>query len=378
MSLPDKSTPELILSFLHDFTEGKAKPPAEHFGSKFPDAIQNDLETLYRSQKSGAQETKWGQRGAALLSELREAGFDLKVETWEDIHVSGHVPRKYIYSKTEFHRLEEEPPALKTSDGKTLLIGEGQVLVYAPTRSFKSFIALRWANQLAMSGKQVLFCVGERFKSFAKRSKAHDSYYEDAPPDGLHFADVLALHLDDGLIGWLNTDNKFDVVFVDTFRSAINPEDENSNSEIGRFLRALREVAKLVVIIHHTNRGGEDFAGAGAFSTNTDSEISVKAVEGVKLLRSIEIGQNDDESEFDLHYRLVMHDGSLVAKEADANAVAGAKARAASQSKQDKDAESDALWKALIEDVGDADGWASRKEIHAVSDLSGPARGSYS
>ena len=287
----------------------------------------------------------WNKVGKAIASTYP----DLGVTTWESIK----VPRKYVYSKPEFHRLQEEPPALKTGDGKTLLIGEGQVLVYAPTRSFKSFIALRWANQLAQDGKTVLFCVGERFKSFAKRSRAHDSYYEDAPPDDLHFADVLALHLDGALIGWLNMDNKFDVVFVDTFRSVINPEDENSNSEIGGFLRGLREVAKLVVIIHHTNRGGEDFAGAGAFSTNTDSEISVKSVEGVKLLRSVDIGQNDDESEFDLHYRLVMHEGSLVAVEADARAVAGAKERATADTAEKKKHALDEKYFGILERGGE-------------------------
>ena len=175
---------------------------------------------------------------------------------------------------------------------------------------------------------------------------------------------MLALHLDGIGIGYVGREKpQYDAVFVDTFRSVISPEDENNNAEIGRWLRQLRELAKLVVIIHHTNKGGEVSAGAGAFQTNTDAEINVKVVDGIKLMRQIVIGQNDDESEFDLFYRLEMHADSLVAVEADLDAVAGAKARVSQQSRDERTAEADAIWLELIADVADDDGWAGRSDI---------------
>ena len=160
-----------VLRYLREVKAGRANEP-----NGFPDSITPYLRALYSGQQAGNAEHEWDRIGQALRSAVPE----LVGTSWADIQPL----RKYRYNKYDFHRLEEEPPALTTTDGKTILLGEGQILVYAPTRSFKSFIALRWANQLAMDGKRVLFCVGERFKPFAKRSRAHDSYYEDAPPKG--------------------------------------------------------------------------------------------------------------------------------------------------------------------------------------------------
>ena len=345
-----------ILRYVRDIKAGWATAPTD-----FPDKIMPYLLGLYEGQQHGNAEQVWN--GKVRKGLAREFP-DLTLGAWADIQAA----RKYIFTEPEFHKLHEEPPALLTADGKTLLIGEGQVLVYAPTRSFKSFIALHWAKYLANDGKRVLFCVGERFKAFAKRSRAYNSYYECPPTGNLEFADVLALHMDGLGIGAVgNVTPPYDVVFVDTFRSVIDPEDENSNSEIGKWLRELRKLAKLVVIIHHTNKGGEDFAGAGAFSTNTDVEIKVKVVKGVKLMRRVEVDQNDDDSDFDLHYRLVIHDGSLVAVEADGDAVMAAKARAAAQSEEAKNADNDPVWTSIIAEVAGEDGWSSRADIIEAS-----------
>ena len=307
-----------ILKYLSTIKAGVAKQP-----TGYPDHAAALLEALYAGMLAGNPEREWDRVGKAILFQFP----DLGVETWDDVP----APRKYIYARSEFNAIEPPPPALKTADGKhTILIGKGQILIYAPTRSFKSFIALRWANQLAALDKRVLFCIGERFDAFSSRSRAHDSYYPKDVNDRLDFADVLAMHMDGTdvrMIGGLEP--AYDVVFIDTFRSAINPEDENSNADIGDWLRKLRLIAHLVVIVHHTNKGGEDYAGAGAFATNTDTEIKVAKVDGVKLLRRVSIELNDDESLDDLHYRLVPHGQSLVAVELDAEQVAHIKARVA-------------------------------------------------
>ena len=236
----------IMRRYLLEIKAGIAKEP------NFTGDIQPLFESLHAGMKAGNPAREWERVGKAILAEVP----GLRIESWADLP----MPRRYVYTETDFHKLQAPPPALLTADGKTILIGEGQVLVYAPTRSFKSFVALHWAKQLAADGKRVLFCVGERFKPFAKRSRAYNEHYEYQPTGDLHFADVLAMHLDGITIADADT-SKFDVVFVDTFRSAINPEDENSNSEIGKWLRTLRKLASLVVVIHHTNKGGEEFAG---------------------------------------------------------------------------------------------------------------------
>ena len=327
-----------LLNYLGRLKGGIAAQP-----QGFRDDVLPLLESLYAGQQAGNVEREWERVGKAIVASFPGLG----VASWDDVPAI----RKYIYTREEFHELQAAPPALKTGDGKTILIGKGQVLVYAPTMSFKSFIALRWANQLAAEGKRVLFCEGERFEPFAKRSRAHDSYYSVTERGTLHFADVLAMHLDGTGIGLVRgLAPSYDVVFVDTFRSAINPEDENSNSEIGRWLRELRKLASLVVVIHHTNKGGEEYAGAGAFATNTDAQVKVGMVEGVKLLRKISVEQNDDESHDDLHYQLLAHASSLVAVELDADQVAGVKARNAAAKSEKNKFEKDELYLKALKD----------------------------
>ena len=81
------------------------------------------------------------------------------------------------------------------------------------------------------------------------------------------------------------------------------------------------------------------------------------------MIRQVVVEQNDDESEFDLHYRLQRHGGSLVAVETDAEAVKGAQARSAAKSDSDKAAEHDAEWLAYIADAAGDDGWAARPDV---------------
>ena len=336
-----------VLRYVRDIKAGWATAPAD-----FPDKIMPYLLGLYEGQQHGNAEQVWNGR---VWKGLAREFPDLKLGAWADIQAA----RKYIYSEAELLAIEIEPPSLSTTDGKPLLPGSGQVLLVAPTRSFKTFIALHWAKQLAAEGKAVAFYLGERYRPFSRRVRAYNSYYNEPVSIQIRYVDVARV-LQDGLnvLNGTYPIPELDVAIVDTFRAVSQAEDENSNSEIGRLLRGFQVLAPLTIILHHTNKGGEIFAGAGAFDTNTDSIIEVKRVDGEadKFIRELKVMHNDYEGEFELGYELVRHQGSLVAVEVD---LAERKARQA----EDRVSAEDAEWLEVIAKAAGPEGWSSRADI---------------
>ena len=288
---------------------------------------------------------------------------------------------KLVYSISDILDLRVKPPALQSPDGKVILPGEGLVLLAGQTRSFKSFIALRWAMQLVALDKQVAYYLAEGFGGFSERIKAYQKHYglPGKAESHLHFVDVsralqggLSIVADaDAFIAAHEPLASADVAIVDTFRAVGQVVNENDNAEVGAALTGFRPLAGLVVLIHHQRKDSRTYAGAGAFDTNSDSSLEVEADGGLATL-SVH-GHRDNAGGFKVGYQMQSVDlgyvdyngdtvSSLVAVEADLQAIE-------SHAKADKQAKTDAPY---IEALKAAPGCClSRKDLlDAVGNVS--------
>jgi len=218
---------------------------------------------------------------------------------------------KFYFTTDEIMELEPIPPALIDSSGAVVLPGEGMVMLAGQTRSYKTFLAIDWAYQLAAEGKRVLFMEAEGFRAIGRRVNAflskHSQHRDSAVNVG--WVDVKSV-LQDTAFGIPSADSALDigilppvaflngllaaiepygvdgaglpiapdVVVVDTFRTVGKVLNENDNAMVGAALKALRQLAPLVIILHHTRKDSRGYAGAGSFDTNTDTSYELRRV----------------------------------------------------------------------------------------------------
>lgn len=68
-------------------------------------------------------------------------------------------------------------------------------------------------------------------------------------------------------------------IVFDTYRASVVGSDENSNSHVGEVYQNLQAIARntsaACLFVHHTNKGGTDASGAGAFRSQADFSLMV-------------------------------------------------------------------------------------------------------
>jgi hypothetical protein len=239
----------------------------------------------------------------------------------------------------------ERPPALVKN-----VLGVGSLaLLYGPSGSYKSFLALDlaahialgrpWAGCLVRQGR-TLYLALEGSSSLRDRLSAFCKHHDVAPTDLQLFFLPAGADLSkpcpelDAMVEGIKALDAFSLIVLDTLSRAIAGGDENSPEAMGSVVavmdRLRAETGAAVLAIHHTgkdvNRGAR---GHSLLRAAVDSEFEVSRVENVVTLNTTkqrDIGQDFTRS-FEMEVVEVGHDedgeavSSLVLKPTDKHLV---------------------------------------------------------
>lgn len=192
---------------------------------------------------------------------------------------------------------------------------QDMVMVYGPPGSGKTFIVIdlilaacqgsQWAMRFDVTRPlSVAYCAGEGVSGLPARFAAAAEFRGIDPddpatlPNFFFFPTVPQLyHKQSGfapapppqeyinrfVAEWkTNKTGKLDLLVVDTLHAATVGAEENSASDMGLVLQAVRrasnELGCAVLLVHHTNKGGSAERGSSALRGAMDAMISVKKV----------------------------------------------------------------------------------------------------
>lgn len=160
-------------------------------------------------------------------------------------------------------------------------------VLYGPSGSGKSFIALDIAGRISLSAS-VVYIAGEGLAGYAARWEAWKDFNNITMTPRLYFyAEALQLMNDVDVLGFIEMIRVHSprMIIIDTMaRSAVGLE-ENSARDVGMFvhavdaMRAALDCAALVV--HHTGKVGGTMRGSSALYGAADSVLSVMASDGL-------------------------------------------------------------------------------------------------
>lgn len=201
---------------------------------------------------------------------------------------------------------------------KPYIPSHGLVVIYGPSGTGKSFLALWFALQIAQQ-KAVLYMAYEGEYGYQARIAAAQNHY--------HFGRGLTLTLgqvdlmsDEDFLTFIESARKVKpaVVFVDTLARSMGELDENSTRDMNIYVtrcnRLMRELDCSVILVHHTNKGGAVERGSVALRGAADVMVRLEdsderiLVECAKTkdgkpfqsfyirLHSVDTGLIDDES----------------------------------------------------------------------------------
>lgn len=187
---------------------------------------------------------------------------------------------------------------------------QDMVMVYGPPGSGKTFLVIdlvlaacqgsQWAMRFDVTRPlSVAYCAGEgvsglpaRFAAAAEfRGIAHDSlpnffFYKMVPQfyyKSGKDSPTPAAYIHRFITDWEAQENgPLDLLVVDTLHAASVGAEENSASDMGLVLQAMRyasnELGCAVLLVHHTNKAGSAERGSSALRGAMDAMISVKKV----------------------------------------------------------------------------------------------------
>lgn len=187
------------------------------------------------------------------------------------------------------------------------------VFLYAPTGGMKSLLALDFARAVATGGnfleretpqKKVLYLDGEMSdRSISKRSKSMNM--DDIPADQLVYTtpqdktlDFNDLDTQDEFIDYIKDEN-FEFVVIDNLRVLYSIDDENSAacfSSFNTFISKIRALNCSVLVIHHANKSGENYAGSTNIVTVYDISMSLSG-EATDLHKQLRVHKNRDDTD---------------------------------------------------------------------------------
>ena len=198
---------------------------------------------------------------------------DQPVPPWS---LNGHVgstaapyelpPELARYRLFRVNELRNLPP--KEFLGNTPVIARELVVLFGRSDSFKSFIALGWACELAAAGLHVIYGAAEGGSGITARVEAWKQHHGLSELPCLHilpgnvnlhdkgavgdFLEAVSLYPVDGMIA---------LVVFDTLQRNFVGGDENSARDLGNFVEGCESVRRAlesaVLVIHHTKKDGE-------------------------------------------------------------------------------------------------------------------------
>jgi len=182
---------------------------------------------------------------------------------------------------------------------------QGLTIVYGPSGVGKSFFVLDYALRIAQYLK-VLYIAAEGEGGFRTRVQAWQTHYKQDVGE-LHFYMNVAALLDDkeraAFMGQILDFVKPQVLIVDTVAHCMLPGNENDTRDMGLFIRAAKGIQKAyqtaVILVHHTNKEGQQERGSGALRAAADSMIKLTGDDDVI---AVESAKSKDSEAFKTRY----------------------------------------------------------------------------
>jgi hypothetical protein len=234
-----------------------------------------------------------------------EAAADASGHDWEgdSAPFGGKVaePVEDVFPTLSIEDIMALPPPTWLIAG--LLAEEGFGVMYAPPESFKSFVALSMALSVAydqpwmgrpVKAGGVLYVAAEGARGLGKRIRAWQAKHRLEGVDGPFRLLSATVNLTDPLqtaklirtaIAAAAAEGvDIRLVVIDTVARSMAGADENSATEMGRFVEACgtiaREVKAAILGIHHSGKDTERGArGSSALRAGVDTEIEIKRSE---------------------------------------------------------------------------------------------------
>lgn len=160
------------------------------------------------------------------------------------------------------------------------LVKKGLSIVYGASATGKSFYALDLALTVSQT-QTVVYMAGEDELGYEQRVTAWEQHNHKDRNElyiSLGSVPVLEAHEVKEFIDSVKELNPV-LVVVDTLARAMVGGDENSSRDMGFVTRACnkmqRELQCSVLLIHHTNKGGDSERGSGALRANADVMIKI-------------------------------------------------------------------------------------------------------
>lgn len=219
------------------------------------------------------------------------------------------------------------------------VFGAGDIgMIYGPPGCGKTFIVIdmilkmcsgeQWADRFAVSRKlNVAYCAGEGISGLPSRFTTSAKYYGISSLHNFTFyktipqlynekasADLSIANIQNFTAEWkarqqAKEADKLDVLVIDTLHTATTSADENSAQDMGKVLQACRLVADelccIVILVHHTNKGGTAERGSSALRGAMDFMIEIKkqseiGTDGVMSCSKLKDGEQWKDQSFDL------------------------------------------------------------------------------
>lgn len=191
---------------------------------------------------------------------------------------------------------------------KPILPKQGLTVIYGASGDGKSFYALGLALEVAQHSP-VVYMVGEGQYGYPARVGAWCQHHK-ASEGGLYMhMESVSLSDETALETFIDTiaPTNPELVIVDTVARAMTGYDENSTRDMGLFIQACNRLMKrlecAVLLVHHTNKGGQEERGSGALRGAADAMIRIYKEDDVILA---ECAKTKDAEPFETEgYKLV-------------------------------------------------------------------------
>jgi hypothetical protein len=205
---------------------------------------------------------------------------------------------------------------------KGVLPDQGTAAVYGPSGSGKTFLILdlaaaictgqRWFGHRTKQAP-VVYLGLEGGAGLQNRVKAWEKKNKKQYPDNFKYllSDFdLTLHKD--VEGLISASEQGSVVILDTLNRAAPEVDENSSGDMGKILRAAKQIADglagLVILVHHTGKDkSKGLRGHSSLHAALDAEIEIDNNKLTKT-RSWNTGKvKDGKDDIENGFRLEQH-----------------------------------------------------------------------
>jgi archaellum biogenesis ATPase FlaH len=215
----------------------------------------------------------------------------------------GYIPQVEIVKRTykfiDGHLLNTLPRVSWLIPG--LLPEQGLTMVYGRSGVGKSFFVLHLAMALSL-GIPVVYVATEGERGYLQRTAVWEKHY-NTRMGNLTFCMGLVALLDPIQLDMFIEDLKRykpRLIVVDTMAVTLLPGDENNTRDMGRFVvaakRIMEECQTAVLLVHHTNKGGEMERGNVVLRANCDMIIRLNNDDDTIL---VECAKTKDGVEFE-------------------------------------------------------------------------------